>query len=381
MSARIAGFGSSIFGEITALSRKFNAVNLGQGFPDFDGPEFLKTAVSDAMRDGRNQYAAPHGEQILREAVAAYHKRFYGQEVDANTEITITSGATEALFCASLAFIEPGDEVIVFEPFYDAYVPAILMAGGIPKAVTLHAPDFRFNPDELQAAFSTKTKAIYINTPHNPTGTVFSKEELTLIAELCQEFDVMAICDEVYEHLTYDGVRHTRLCTLPGMFDRCLAISSLGKSFSLTGWKIGWAIGGANLQTALRRVHQFTVFATSTPMQYAAAVALPSSDEYYQEISLDFQKRRDFMMEVLHKSNLTVKSVPKGSYFILAGIDNFQHKNADEFAKFMIEEIGVAVIPPTTFYLNRGRGDKLIRFTYCKKWETLEAAADRMTKL
>ncbi|MES2767144.1 MAG: methionine aminotransferase [Bacteroidota bacterium] len=380
MAHRVSAFGTTIFSEITALANQHGAVNLGQGFPDFDGPEEIKQFAADAVLKGYNQYAPSFGIGELRNAIAEHSERFYSLKVDPATEITITSGATEALFDASFAFIEPGDEVIIFEPCYDSYIPAIEMAGGIVKAVTLHAPDFRFKKEELRAAFSKKTKVIYVNTPHNPTGTVFLKEELEYIAELCCEFDVLAITDEVYEHIVFSGAEHFRLATFKGMRDRTLTISSIGKSFSLTGWKVGWAIGNPELQSALRRVHQFATFSTATAFQYASAHALQMPDEYFSFLKEDFEKRRDFLYNVLKESGLE-PTLPQGNYFILCNIRNFTYKSGLEFSRFLIEKIGVASIPLETMYVHRGYGESLIRFCFCKKWETLENAAVRLRKL
>ncbi|HEX8681886.1 MAG TPA: methionine aminotransferase [Ardenticatenaceae bacterium] len=380
MAGRVRGFGTSVFAEMSALAREHQAVNLGQGFPDFEGPEVLKAAAQRAIAEGHNQYAMSHGEATLREAISEHAARFYGQQVDPATEITVTSGATEALWCSAFAFVEPGDEVIVFEPFYDSYVPNVEMAGGVPVVVTLYAPAFRFDPDELRAAFSRRTKVIYVNTPHNPTGTVFAEEELSLIAELCQEYDVLAITDEVYEHIVYESARHRRLATFPGMWERTLTLSSGGKSFSFTGWKVGWAIGPAPLQTALRRIHQFTVFATTTPNQYAIAEGLRLPDSYFAELAADYQARRDFLMDVLEETGLQ-PSRPEGSYFILAGIENFAFADALEFSRYLVREKGVAVIPPATFYLHQEHAQKLVRFCFCKRWETLDAAAERLANL
>lgn len=379
-ATRIQGFAPSIFAEMSALAREVGAVNLGQGFPDFDGPDAAKTVAKAAMDAGHNQYAVSAGEADLRNAIAEHAHRFYNQVVDPVTEITVTSGASEALWCMAFAFIEPGDEVILFEPFFDTYVPNITMAGGIPVPITLRAPDFRPDPDELRRAFTPKTKLILINTPHNPTGTVLNDGELELIAELCQAYDVLAVTDEVYEHIVFSGATHKRLAQLPGMAERTLTLSSGGKTFSFTGWKIGWAIGSAALQTAIRRVHQFTVFASSTPLQYGIAEALRLPNEYYATLASEYEARRDFLMEVLQKSGFGVRA-PQGSYFILADIQNFPYANATDFCRYLVKEIGVAAIPPGQFYINSHHGEKLVRFCFCKKWDTLHAAAERLQKL
>lgn len=380
MSARVRDFGTTIFSAMSALAKKHNAVNLGQGFPDFDGPPLLIRAAQRALDEGHNQYAISHGEAILQRAIAEHTQRFYGYTIDPTAEVTVTSGATEALFCCAFAFLEPGDEAIVFEPCYDSYIPAIRMAGATPIAVTLRTPDFRFDPDELRAAFSARTKAIYINTPHNPSGTVFSREELQLIAELCIEHNVLAITDEVYEHLVYDEAKHLRLATFPSMEQRSLVISSIGKSFSLTGWKIGWAIGHPDLQTALRRVHQFSVFATTTPLQYASAQALAMPDAYFTDLQHEYNTRRTYLMDALTKANLHPRQ-PQGSYFILTDIGDYNMQDGGEFCRFLIEVIGVAAIPTESFYLHPEHGRKLVRFTFCKTMETLQAAAERLQRL
>ncbi|MDB5034193.1 MAG: aminotransferase class [Chlorobi bacterium] len=380
MAGRVRGFGTSIFAEISALAREFNAVNLGQGFPDFDGPEEIRNAVARAIAAGHNQYALSNGEAPLREAIAEHSLRFYGMRIDPLAEITVTSGATEAIFCTGLAFIEPGDEVIIFEPCYDSYVPTIRMAGGIPVPVALHAPDFRFDPAELRAAVTGRTRAIYVNTPHNPSGTIFTDAELETIAAICREHDLLAIADEVYEHIVYPEASHRRLATLPGMWERTLTISSGGKTFSFTGWKIGWAIGPEPLQAALRRVHQFSVFATCTPMQHAIAEALRLPDDYFRTLAADYLARRDFLMEVLRDAGLRPRR-PDGSYFIVGDIGDFPFTNGADFIRHLIREIGVAAIPLDTFYLDPAEGKRLVRFCFCKSWETLEAGAERLRKL
>ncbi|HVZ41050.1 MAG TPA: methionine aminotransferase [Candidatus Kapabacteria bacterium] len=379
-ATRIRGIGTSVFAEMSALARQYNAVNLGQGFPDFDGPPEIRQAAADAIMAGHNQYAISHGETPLREAIAAHALRFYGQEVDPNTEITATSGATEALFCSALAFIEPGDEVIIFQPAYDSYVPGIRMAGGVPVAVTLHAPEFRFDPGELRAAFTERTRAIYINTPHNPSGTVFTREELELIASLCCEHDVLAITDEVYEHIVFTGNAHHRLATFPDMWERTLTISSGGKSFSLTGWKVGWGIGPAPLTNALRSTHQFAVFAGTTPVQHAIAQALHLPDAYYAGLAADYQARRDFLCDALAAAGLAPR-VPEGSYFILANIESTPFATGLEFSRHLVREAGVASIPLDSFYLDPSHGEKYVRFCFCKRWETLEAGAARLKRI
>lgn len=377
---RVRGYGVSVFAEMSALARELNAVNLGQGFPDFEGPEEIKEAAREALTTRHNQYAVSHGEPMLREAIAEHSARFYGQTIDANTEVTVTSGAAEGIMCALFALVNPGDEVIIFEPCYDSYVPNIQMAGGTAVPITLRAPNFRFDPDELRAAFSSRTKAILLNTPHNPTGTVFSEEELLFIAQLCQEWDVIAITDEVYEHIVYQGAKHIRLATLPGMWERTLTLSSGGKTFSFTGWKIGWAIGPFALQKAFRTFHQFNVFSSPTPLQYAIATGLGLPDSYFDNLASDYQARRDFLMDALLECGL-LPTQPMGSYFVLADISNFSYANSLDFCRYLVKEVGVAAIPPASFYMNQEHGEKLVRFCYCKSWEVLQAGVERLKKM
>jgi N-succinyldiaminopimelate aminotransferase len=312
--------------------------------------------------------------------VAAHAARFYGQQIDPAGEVSITCGVTEALHAAVLSFVNPGDEVIVFEPFYDCYVPSIRTAGGIPVAVTLRAPSFRLDPDELRAAFSPRTKALILNTPHNPTGTVFSKRELALIAELCQEFDVLAIADEVYEHIVFDSEKHIRLATLPGMWERTLTLGGAGKTFSCTGWRIGWAIGPAPLQDALCRLRQFTVFAAPTPFQFAVAAGLHFPDSYFRQLAADYQARRDFLLERLAACGLNPIK-PQGSFFILADVSSFQTTDGREFCSYLAGQIGVVPVPTDTFYLRPNTKEQIVRFTFCLEREMLEMAAERLAKL
>jgi N-succinyldiaminopimelate aminotransferase len=380
MSKRLGSYTDSVFEEAHALARRYDAVDLGSGTPDMPVPEVIQAAAEQAIADGHNRYAPVRGEPLLREAVAGHAARFYEQEVDPTTEITITSGVTEALHAAVLSFVDPGDEVIVFEPFYDCYVPCIQMAGGIPVAVTLHAPWFRFDPQELRSAFSTCTKAIILNTPHNPTGTVYSRTELTLIAELCQEFDVLAITDEVYEHIVFDGAKHLRLATLPGMGERTLTLSGAGKTFSCTGWRIGWAIGPAPLHDALFRLRQFTVFASATPFQYAIAAGLHFPDAYFQQLAADYQARRDFMLDTLAACGLK-PTQPAGSFFILTDLSSLGSANGREFCNHLASNLGVVPVPTDAFYLNQRYGERIVRFTFCPRRDALEKAAKRLARL
>jgi N-succinyldiaminopimelate aminotransferase len=362
---------------MNALARRYGAVNLGSGTPDMPVPESLQAALGEVVAAGHNQYAPVQGEAVLQEAVAAHAARFYGQEIDPPAEVTVTSGVTEALHAAVFSFIDPGDEVLVFEPCYDCYVPSIRAAGGIPVAVTLHAPSFRFDPRELRAAFSRRTKALILNTPHNPTGTVFPRSDLALIAELCQEFDALAITDEVYEHVVFEGAQHVRLATLPGMWDRTLTLGGAGKTFSCTGWRIGWAIGPARLQEALCRLRQFTVFAAATPFQFAVAAGLRCPGSYFHQLAADYQARRDFLLEALAACGLK-PTKPAGGFFILTDISSFRHADGRKFCSFLAKKIGVVGVPTDTFYLHQHYGERIVRFTFCLRREVLETAAERL---
>lgn len=379
---RIEGFGTSVFTEMSALAVRHRAINLGQGFPDFEGPDFVKDAAIAAIRSDHNQYAPSHGLPHLRQAIAADWAERYGRELDPEREVTITTGATEALFAAMLALVNPGDEVIFFEPFYDGYVPDVVMAGGDVRVVRLHAPDWRYDPDELEAAFSVNTRVLLLNTPHNPTGKVFSRAELTEIGALCERFDVTIVTDEVYERIIFDGVEHVPLATLPGMWERTLTINSTGKTFSMTGWKIGYAVGPAELNSALRAVHQFSVFATATPFQEAMAVALETASErgYYRQLTDEYTLRRDRLRAVLGDAGLPPLAC-QGAYFLLSDIRPLGFDNDVDFCRHLATEIGVAAIPPSAFYRDPTSAPPLARFCFAKRLETIDAAAERLSAL
>lgn len=380
LADRIATMGTTIFTEMSRLAVEHNAVNLGQAFPDWPGHPLAKEVAQQKIAEDLNQYAFAFGVQSLREAIAEHSRRFYGMDVDPNTEVTVVNGCTEAIFSSLMGLVNPGDEVILFEPFYDSYLPSIEFAGGTPRVVTLRAPDWHFDEAELRAAFGPRTKAIVINTPHNPTGKVFSREELSLIAELCQEHDVIAVTDEVYEHIVFDGNEHIRLATLPGMWERTITLSSAGKSFSLTGWKVGWAIAPADLSLAVRRTHQFSTFATAAPLQEGIAAALRSDDSYYRHLAEDYQERRDFLLGALDRAGLPPIR-PDGTYFIMVEIDDLPFEDDVAFCRWLVTEGGIAAIPPSAFYINKEAGRHLVRFCFCKQWETLQAAAERLAAI
>jgi N-succinyldiaminopimelate aminotransferase len=385
MSQRVAGFGTTVFVEINALARAHGAVNLGQGAPDFDGPPEVLTAAVTAVNSALNQYAPGTGMSSVRAAIAAHADRFYRQKLDPESEVLVTSGATEAVFAAILGLTDAGDEVIVFEPVYDSYVPTIVMAGVTPRYIPLRGENWTFDPDELAQAFNRRTRAIIINTPHNPSGKVYSREELNCIATLCRQYDVVAITDEVYEHILYDDAAHIRLATLAGMADRTLTISSLGKTFSVTGWKIGWAIGPESLVTAVNRAHQFITFAVASPLQAAAATALDLPASFFENLRGMYQAKRDFMLDALKKAGFNALK-PQGSYFIMCdwrGVAPGRITDDVQFARWLTTEIGVACIPPSIFYQDADKhlAKYLARFSVCKKDETLSAAAERLSRL
>jgi aspartate/methionine/tyrosine aminotransferase len=377
---RLSAHRDSVFEVMNALAKRYNAVNLGSGTPDMPMPDPLRAVLDTAIDRGFNQYSPVRGEPELRVAVAEHAARFYDQDLDPESEVTITSGVTEAVHAALLSLVDPGDEVVVFEPFYDCYVPCVRLAGGIPVVVTLHAPSFRFHPDELRAAFSSRTRALILNTPHNPSGIVFTRAELDLIAELCQEFDVLAITDEVYEHIAFDGEKHVRLATLPGMWERTLTLSGAGKTFSCTGWRIGWAMGPSSFHAALERLRQFTVFAAPTPLQIAIAAGLRLSDSYFHQLSTEYQARRDFLMSSLASTGLR-PTRPSGGFFILTDISHGSWASGREFANNLARDVGVVPVPTDTFYLHEEYGERIVRFTFSLRRETLMTAAERLSRL
>ena len=380
MAERVSNFGTSVFFEMTNLANQHQAVNLGQGFPDFPGPDFLKQAAIDAVQGNVNQYAPGIGQARLREAIARKMDRHYGMPVDPQTEIVVTHGATEALFAGILGLVNPGEEVIIFEPFYDSYVPAVQIAQGVPRFYTLRPPEWQIDPDRLTALFSDKTKLILINTPHNPTGKVFSQEELQLIADLCQKHDAIAVTDEVYEHVIFDDYQHLPLATFPGMAERTLTISSAGKTFSLTGWKVGWAVGQPELVQSVFRGHQFMVYSGVAPLQEAVGVGLETPDDYYEELGAMYQANRDLLYQVLLEAGLK-PVLPRGTYFMMAQIEHLGFPDDVAFCRHLTTEVGVAAIPPSAFYMNPADGATLARFAFCKTEETLQEAGRRLRKL
>lgn len=377
ISDRLEPFGVSVFTEMTGMAAAHDAINLGQGYPNWPGADFVKEAAMRSMQAGdADQYPPSPGTPELRRAIAARYGPLLGRDLDPDREITVTSGCTEALAATFLGLVNPGDEVILIEPYFDAYPADVALAGATPRFVQLRPPDFRLDPDELRQAFSERTRAILVNNPHNPTGRVFTREELQTIADLCIEFDAFAITDEVYEDMTY-GVEHLRLAGFPGMWERTLTLSSLGKSYSLTGWKVGWAIGPGELMEGVRAAHQFMTFTTPTPVQHGAVAALGAEKSFYDELRSSYQSKRDLLASGLDQLGFDVH-LPEGTYFFLAGFDRFGFDNDREFAHHLVEKARVAVIPPSSFYHQPEDGSSLIRFAFCKDEPTLEEAIKRL---
>jgi N-succinyldiaminopimelate aminotransferase len=379
LASRLHGFGTTIFAEMSALAAATGAVNLGQGFPDTDGPAVIAEAAIEAIRAGHNQYPPGLGIAPLREAIAAHQRRFYGIELDPDTEVLVTAGATEALAAAFLALCEPGDEVITFEPWYDAYSADAALAGATRRTVTLRPPDYHFDVDQLRAAVTSKTKFVLLNTPHNPTGKVFSGAELAAIAAICVEHDLLAVTDEVYEHLIFEG-EHVPLCTLPGMADRTLTISSAGKTFSFTGWKVGWATGPADLVAAVRTAKQWLTYVNGAPFQPAVALGLGLGDDVYASLADDLREKRDRLCQGLAAVGFEVY-VPAGTYFVTADVRPLGEDDGIAFCRALPHRCGVVAIPNVVFYDDVEAGRSLVRFAFCKRREVLDEAITRLKVL
>ncbi|KAK9096016.1 hypothetical protein Sjap_021513 [Stephania japonica] len=376
VARRLEKFKTTIFTQMSSLAIKHGAINLGQGFPNFDGPEFVKEAAIQAIKDGKNQYARGYGVPVLNSAVAERFKKDTGLVVDPEKEVTVTSGCTEAIAATILGLINPGDEVILFAPFYDSYEATLSMAGAKIKGITLRPPDFSVPIEELKVAITKDTRAILINTPHNPTGKMFTRKELDLIASLCIKNDVLVITDEVYDKLAFEA-DHISMASLPGMYERTVTLNSLGKTFSLTGWKIGWAIAPPHLIWGVKQAHAFLTFATSTPMQFAAATALRAPDSYYEELKRDYMAKKAILVEGLEAVGFVVYP-SSGTYFVVVDHTPFGLDNDIAFCEYLIKEVGVVAIPTSVFYLNPEDGKNLVRFTFCKDENTLRSAVERM---
>jgi aminotransferase len=396
ISKKAASFTESVIREMTREAMKYGAVNLGQGFPDFAAPEDIKRKAMEAIAEDYNQYAITWGVKSFRDAIAAKTKRFLGLDVDPETEITVTCGSTEGMIAGMLATVDAGEEVIVFEPFYENYAPDAILSDAKPVHVPLYSSEngWHFEKDELRAAFNEKTKAIIVCTPNNPTGKVFSREELEYIAELCKEFEVICFTDEIYEHIIYDfgltnnenqksGDRkpvHISMAQIEGMRERTVIVNSLSKTYSVTGWRVGYVIAPPDITNAIRKVHDFLTVGAANPLQHAGAYALSLPESYYAGLQKEYQSKRDYIVPVLRKAGLKC-GMPEGAYYVMTDISDFGFADDVEFTKFLIREIGVAVVPGSSFYHDKSLGSQKVRFCFCKKNETLEAAAERLEKL
>jgi aminotransferase len=384
ISARAAQFTESVIREMTRQALHHDAINLAQGFPDFPAPEEIKQAAQQAIAGDINQYAITWGARNLREGIAAKAALWQGLTVDPETEITVCCGATEAMIATLLAIVNPGDEVVVFEPFYENYGADAILSGATPRYVPLHPPvdpdgEWSFDPDELRQAFNQRTRAIILNTPNNPTGKVFTRTELESIRDLCVEFDAIAISDEIYEHILYDGAVHISPATIEGMAERTVTINGMSKTYSVTGWRVGWTIASADLTSAIRKVHDFLTVGAAAPLQAAGAVALALPVSYYQQLADSYLVRRDRLLGALRGAGLTAYR-PRGAYYIMTNAAAFNYRDDLEFTRHLIADIGIAAVPGSSFYSST-LGSQQVRFAFCKRPETLNAAAERLSRL
>lgn len=379
-AARIGEFRESVIREMTRLALKHGAVNLAQGFPDFPAPAELKAAAQKAIADDFNQYPITWGIKPFRDAICQSYKRFYNLDIDPEREVTVTCGATEGMIASLLALLNQGDEVVVFEPFYENYWPDSQLSGATIRYVPLHPPNWDFNKDELRGAFNSKTRAVIINSPNNPTGKVFSLAQLKALADLCEEFDCLVICDEIYEHIIFDGEKHIAPISLGSLRDRTVAINSLSKTFSVTGWRVGWVIAPPELSNSIRKVHDFLTVGAATPFQHAGITALNMPDTYFAGLSATYQTKRDHLVGILEKIGFKCH-VPKGAYYVMCDISAFDTKDDVAFCNHLVENIGVSAVPGSSFFSNPNDGKNLIRFCFAKKLVTLDAAGERLGKL
>jgi aminotransferase len=388
ISEKAERFTESVIREMTRLANMHGAVNLAQGFPDFPAPEEIKRAAIRAIEKDHNQYSITWGAKSLRDSIARKFETDYGLKIDPETEITVCCGSTEAMMSAMLAVTNPGDEVIIFEPFYENYGPDAILSAATPRYVTLQAPNldddpggtWSFDPDELEAAFNDRTKAIIINTPNNPTGKVFTRAELEEIAHLCQKWNALAITDEIYEHIIYDGAEHLPIATIPGMRERTITINSMSKTYGVTGWRVGYAIAAPYLTGAIRKVHDFLTVGSPAPLQEAGVLALALPPSYYKKLARDYALRRDLLLGLLRQAGFKCYK-PQGAYYIMTDISRFGFSNDTEFALYLTQEIGVTAVPGSSFYHQPEYGFKQIRFAFCKVLDTLRRAGERLQKL
>ncbi|HEY9679412.1 MAG TPA: aminotransferase class I/II-fold pyridoxal phosphate-dependent enzyme [Drouetiella sp.] len=380
-SAKASQFQESVIREMSRLAAKHKAVNLAQGLPDFACPPELKVAGADALNNNVNQYAVTWGDPLLRQAIAEKVKKYSAMNVDPDANITVTCGATEAMVAAMLALVDPAEEVIVFEPFYENYGPDAILSGATPRYVSMHPPNWEFNLTELEKAFNDKTRAIILNTPHNPTGKVFTKEEMESIAKLCQKWGVLAITDEIYEHILYDGHKHHSIASFPGMEDLTVTINSLSKTYSVTGWRVGWAIASKELTLPIRKVHDFLTVGSPAPLQRAGVTALQMPDEYYKGLDTEYSESRQYMLDTLEMIGIPYYN-PQGAYYVFCDISSFGYENDVAFTKHLVENIGVAVVPGTSFFRpGTGTGQNYVRFCFSRQMSTLQAGRERLLKL
>lgn len=378
-SERASSFTESVIRDMTRVCIKHQGVNLAQGFPDFAAPAEIKEAAVKAIRADVNQYAITWGTPALRQAIVEKFSRYNGVSMDPEREITVCCGATECMIASLMAIVNPGEEVIVFEPFYENYGPDAILCGARPRFITLHEPDWHFDARELARTFNNKTKAIVINTPNNPTGKVFSREELQLIADLCLKWGVLAVTDEIYEHILYDGAQHISIASLPGMRDRTITINSISKTYSLTGWRVGWAIASEKLTGAIRKVHDFLTVGAAHPLQEGAIAALRSDLSYYQTLAAEYRERREFLRQVLEEVGFRIYH-PRGAYYIMTDVSHMDFTDDVDCAFYLVEKIGVATVPGSCFYSRPELGKTKVRFAFPKKMETLRLAAEKLRK-
>ena len=384
-SGRVECFTESVIREMTRQALLHGAVNLSQGFPDFPAPEVVKQAAREAISKDINQYAITWGAKNLRQAIARKWQDWQGLSVDPETQVTVCCGATEAMISTLLAICDPGDEVIIFEPFYENYGPDTALSGAKPRFVKLRPPqteagEWTFDEPELRAAFDNRTKAIIVNTPNNPTGKVFARSELELIRDLCVKFDVLAITDEIYEHILYDGAQHVSMATLDGMQDRTVSINSMSKTYSVTGWRVGWTVAPPAIAASIRKVHDFLTVGAPAPLQDAGAAALALPKTYYQDLAEAYRKRRDRLMPTLGEAGFRCFR-PRGAYYVMTDIGGFGYRDDVAFTEYLVRDVGVAVVPGSSFYRDPRDGAQQVRFAFCKRDETLDAAAERLKKL
>lgn len=377
LAHRLDGIAPTVFTEMSALATQTGALNLGQGFPDVDGPPSVIAAAVDALRGGANQYAPGPGIPALREAIARHQQRHYGIELDTDREVVVTTGCTEAIAAALLGLVNPGDEVVVLEPYYDSYVAMLTMCGAVRRPVMLRAPEFRLDPDELRAAITPRTRLVLLNSPHNPTGTVLTREELQAVADVAVEHDLVVVTDEVYEHLVFDDHEHVPIASLPGMRERTLTLSSAGKSYSFTGWKVGWATGPAELVSAVLSAKQWLTFTSGSPLQPAVAHALDHEPDWPVELARDLQGRRDLLCEGLAAAGLTPR-VPEGTYFATTDISHLGWSDGHAFCLALPERAGVVAIPTQSFYDDAEAGARLVRWAFCKEPEVISEGVRRL---